>query len=118
MKSLLKTALTFIALMTGLILSLGIVGATGVWLITSASPSAEARGDACAQLETLYGHSSADPIPGLHDALASEDLDGLARYYNLCWRGDEGRARLNAVQTRQLILESRQCSALKAQGEF
>ena len=114
MKSLLKTALTFVGLLIGLALLIW----GGVGLTNRIFPIAEARGEECVQLETLYGHSSADPIPGLHDAQSSADLDELARYYNLCWRGDEGRARLNAVQTRQLILESRQCSALKAQGEF
>ena len=114
MKALLKTALTFIMLMTGL----GLIGWGGVWAISQISPGAEARGEECAQLETLYGHSSADPIPGLHDAQTSEDLDGLARYYNLCWRGDEGRDRLMIVHSRQQILEWRQMRAIRAQGEF
>lgn len=112
MKSLLKTALAFVGLLVGAALIIW----GGVGLITQTSPGAEARGEECAQLETLYGHSSGDPIPGLHAAQSSADLDLLARYFNLCWRGDEGRDRLNAVQTRQLILEMRQLSAPKAQG--
>lgn len=113
MKSLLKTALTFIGLLTGLALIIW----GGVGVISKISPVAEARGEECAQLETLYGHSTADPIPGLHDAQTSEELDGMARYLHQCWRNNERWDRLGAVQDRQDILESRQLRAAIAAGQ-
>lgn len=114
MKSWMKTMLAIISAST-----IGSVFAVGAAiLITQALPVAEALGEECAQLETLYGHSTSDPIPGLHDVQTSEELDELTRYLNLCWRSDERFDRINVAQDRQKILESRQLRVAIAEGRL
>lgn len=87
-----------------------IIGSLAMTLLIQSASAAEPRPGACAQLEPLYGHDSDEPLPGLHDARTSEELDGLARYLNLCWSGasEQVLSRLQVAQQRQIILGQRQ----------
>lgn len=93
-----------------------------LWALTGEPPiqRAAAMGDRCKALAVQTPDGISYSVPGLYAAETAADLNAMGEYVNRCWGGggDAKWTRLNAIQQRQIALDTaRIADALEALAE-
>lgn len=94
-----------------------------LWALTGEAPiqRAAAVGERCQALAAQTSDSLSYSVPGLYAAETADELNAVGEYVNRCWGGggDAKWIRLNAIQQRQIALDTaRIADALEALTEL